>query len=110
MPSSLDPAFQIAQHGAPLRRRGLIRFLVPSLLGIALFLVPFQAGDSINIGMGLMADGLRTLPGDALPAIAVVVLCLSILLTLVAKLAQPGWAREGMLKELFNVAPRLPAA
>jgi len=92
--------------GAALSRHGLIRFLVPSSIGVLLFLVPFQAGDTINIGMGLMADSLNALLGDALPAIAVVVLGLSVSLTLIAKLARPVWARSGMLSELFDVAPR----
>jgi nucleoside recognition membrane protein YjiH len=61
----------------------LIKFLVPSLLGVLLFLVPFSVGGTINIGMGFAADGLKALLGDALPAIATVVLCLSVALTLV---------------------------
>ncbi|BBI64461.1 membrane protein [Vreelandella sulfidaeris] len=70
-----------------------------------LFLVPFQVGDTINIGMGLMADGLQTLLGSALPAIAMVVLCLSVVATLYAKLAHPGWAVKGVLHEMFHVGP-----
>ncbi|WP_129139272.1 YjiH family protein [Modicisalibacter coralii] len=95
----------LATQAAPLSRAGLLKFLIPSLLGIGLFLVPFSTGDTINIGMGLMADGLKALLGEALPPIAVAVLCLSIVLTLVVKLANPGWAREGALHELFDVAP-----
>lgn len=60
---------------AEIPRAHLLKFLIPSLIGVLLFLVPFQVGDSINIGMGLMADGLQTLLGAALPAIAVVILC-----------------------------------
>ncbi|SFU72570.1 YjiH family protein [Halomonas korlensis] len=105
MPSSLDTSDDIALEGAPLSRHGLIKFIVPSLIGVLLFLVPFSMGDTINIGMGFAADGLKALLGDALPAIAMVVLCLSLLLTLVVKFTHPGWASEGMLKELFDVAP-----
>ncbi|MDI5889969.1 YjiH family protein [Halomonas rhizosphaerae] len=105
MSSSLDSSDNIALEGAPLSRHGLIKFLVPSLIGVLLFLVPFSVGDTINIGMGFAADGLKALLGGALPAIATVVLCLSVVLTLVVKFTQPGWAREGMLRELFDVAP-----
>ncbi|GHE19659.1 YjiH family protein [Halomonas urumqiensis] len=103
MPSSLDPESRIAETGAPLSRHGLIKFLVPSLIGVLLFLVPFQVGGTINIGMGLMADGLKALLDGYLPAIAVVILCLSFLLTLMVKLAKPTWSRQGMLNELFDV-------
>jgi nucleoside recognition membrane protein YjiH len=89
----------------PIPQAHLLKFIVPSLIGVLLFLVPFQFGDTINIGMGLMAEGLQTLLGSALPAIAVVVLCLSVVITVYAKLANPGWAQNGMLHEMFHVGP-----
>lgn len=105
MPSSLDRSDDIANEEAPLSRHGLIKFLVPSIIGVLLFLVPFSFDDTINIGMGLAADGLQTLLGDALPAIATVVLCLSLLITAYVKLSKPRWAQDNALGELFDVAP-----
>lgn len=90
---------------APIPRAHILKFLIPSLIGVLLFLVPFQVGDTINIGMGLMADSLQALLGSALPAIAVVVLCLSVVATIYAKLANPAWAKKGMLHEMFHVGP-----
>lgn len=90
---------------APIPRAHLLKFIIPSLIGVLLFLVPFQVGDTINIGMGLMADSLQALLGSALPAIAVVVLCLSVVATIYAKLANPSWAKKGMLHEMFHVGP-----
>ena len=84
-------------------RAHLLKFLLPSLMGVLLFLVPFQVGDSINIGMGLMADGLQSLLGAALPAIALCVLCLSVIVTLYVKIAKPSWAQQGHFKEMFDV-------
>ncbi|MDW5376531.1 YjiH family protein [Halomonas sp. HP20-15] len=94
-----------APHGGRINPRALIKFLIPSLIGIGMFLIPFSTGDGINIGMGMLADGLKALLGAALPAIAVAVLCLSALLTALVKLTRPGWAREGAANELFDVAP-----
>lgn len=105
MSSYLHSADNISTEGAPLSTRGLIKFLVPSILGILLFLVPFSVGDSINIGMGLAADWLNAFLGDALPAIATAVLCLSIVFTLIVKTVRPRWAQQGGLKELFDVEP-----
>ncbi len=90
---------------APIPLAHLLKFIIPSLIGVLLFLVPFQVGDTINIGMGLMADSLQALLGSALPAIAVVVLCLSVVATIYAKLANPSWAKKGMLHEMFHVGP-----
>ncbi|EWG99771.1 YjiH family protein [Halomonas sp. BC04] len=89
----------------PLDRRNLLRFLIPSLIGVSLFLIPFQVGDTINIGMGLMADSLQTLLEGALPAIAVVVLAVSVLATLYVKLGRPAWAEKGVLHDMFHVGP-----
>ncbi|WP_404471877.1 YjiH family protein [Vreelandella venusta] len=88
---------------APIPRAHLLKFLIPSLIGVLLFLIPFQVGDSINIGMGLMADGLQTLLGAALPALAVVILCLSVVVTLYAKIAQPAWIKSGPFHDMFDV-------
>lgn len=105
MALSVNPDGSVANRAASMSYYGLLRFLVPSLVGVALFLVPYRVGDTINIGMGIMAESLQALLGDALPAIAAVILCLSIVLTLIVKLARPRWSREGVIRELFDVAP-----
>ncbi|HET8790299.1 MAG TPA: YjiH family protein, partial [Modicisalibacter sp.] len=106
MSSSLDAATgHDKANGGNINCRGLLKFLIPSLIGIGMFLVPISTGETINIGMGFLADGLNALLGAALPAIAVVVLCLSVALTTLVKLTKPGWAREGVWHEMFDVAP-----
>ena len=92
-----------ADPSAPIHRPHLLKFLIPSIIGVLLFLVPFQVGGSINIGMGLMADGLQSLLSAALPAIAMIVLCLSVVITLYVKLAKPGWAQSGHFHDMFDV-------
>ncbi|QTP59171.1 YjiH family protein [Billgrantia antri] len=103
--SSTDTTHRDAAAQEPFERSSLLKFLLPSALGVGLFLIPFQVGDTINIGMGLMADGLKALLDGALPAIAVVVLVLSVLATSWVKLARPGWAERGVLHDMFHVGP-----
>lgn len=103
--SSLESTGGDATQEGAYRRRDLLKFLIPSLIGVVLFLVPFKVGDTINIGMGLMADGLKAVLGDALPAIAVIVLCLSVVATLIIKVARPRWADRGVLHDMFHVGP-----
>ncbi|WP_248730271.1 MULTISPECIES: YjiH family protein [Halomonadaceae] len=105
MMSSLDTTPGNTPTNGSLSLKGLLKFLIPSLIGVSLFLVPFAVGDTINIGMGLMADGLKALLGDALPAIAVFVLSLSVLITLLVKVAKPSWARQGVWHDMFDVGP-----
>ncbi|PRY64228.1 nucleoside recognition membrane protein YjiH [Vreelandella songnenensis] len=101
--SPAEPKEPTASASIP--RAHLLKFLIPSILGVLLFLVPFQVGESVNIGMGLMADGLQALLGEALPAIAMAVLCISVITTLYVKAANPSWAQAGHFKDMFKVGP-----
>lgn len=55
--------------------------------------------------MGFMADGLKALLDGALPAIAVIVLVLSVLATTWIKLTHPSWAEKGVMRDMFHVGP-----
>lgn len=106
MSSSLEAAGGHAtSKDGRLSRRGLLKFLLPSLIGVGMFLVPISQGDQVTIGLGLMADWLKAALGDSLPTVAVAILCLSVLLTALVKLAKPGWARDGVWHEVFDVGP-----
>lgn len=103
--SSVETVPEDTAAPTPLNRRSLLKFLIPSLIGVAMFLIPFRVGDTINIGMGLMADGLNELMGDTLPAIAMTVLCLSVLITALVKIMRPDWGIKGLWAEVFDVGP-----
>jgi len=98
-----ETAVEVAPPAAEFSVRDFLKFLLPSLLGVAFFLVPVSIGGSINIGMGVLAEGLKALLDGMLPAIAVVVLCVSVLITLYAKLAGPGWVGMRVLGAAFGV-------
>lgn len=93
----------VVGSGQAFETRYLLKFLLPSALGVFLFLVPLSVGGSINIGMGVLADGLKALLGEALPGLAVAVLMLSVLITLYVKVRRPRWASQGPLREIFDV-------
>ncbi|MGL6215450.1 YjiH family protein [Billgrantia desiderata] len=103
--SSTDTTHRTRDGETPFERNNLFKFLIPSALGVGLFLVPFRIGDTINIGMGFLADGLKALLDGALPAIAVIVLVLSVLATSWIKLARPSWAEKGVMHDMFHVGP-----
>ncbi|MCE8038253.1 YjiH family protein [Halomonas sp. MCCC 1A11062] len=103
--SSTDTTHRTRTEETPFERNNLLKFLIPSALGVGLFLIPFQIGDTINIGMGFMADGLKALLDGALPAIAVIVLVLSVLATTWIKLTHPSWAEKGVMRDMFHVGP-----
>lgn len=85
--------------------RTLWAFLIPSLVGIGMFLVPFTIGDAINVGMGHLAHALISLLGELVPIIALVVFWASAVLTLYVRYVRPSWAESGAMKELFHIGP-----
>ncbi len=69
-----------------------LRFAIPSLLGVAMFLAPYPTEGGLNIGLGILTDWAKALLGGSLPTIAAVIVCVSALLSLYAALARPGWS------------------
>ena len=95
---------QPSDHAFNLRQ--LLIFLIPSLLGVLLFLTPIVYEEKVTIGLGLLADGLKAATGAYLPVIAVSLLGFSALAGLFASLLKPRWITERRaLNELFNLHP-----
>ena len=51
--------------------RNLLVFLLPSLVGIGMFLIPIKIDEAFNVGMGFLAYALMGLLENSLPTIAV---------------------------------------
>ncbi|HUE92523.1 YjiH family protein [Pseudomonas sp.] len=86
--------------------RQLLIFLIPSLLGVLLFLTPIVYDDKVTIGLGVMADALKTGLSAWLPAIATGLLLFSAALGLFASLFKPKWlTTRPTLNEMFNLSP-----
>ncbi|WP_369959049.1 YjiH family protein [Pseudomonas benzenivorans] len=86
--------------------RQLLIFLIPSLLGVLLFLTPIVYDGKVTIGLGVMADALKAALAAWLPAIATGLLLFSAALGLLASLFKPRWLTERRaLNELFNLHP-----
>lgn len=71
-----------------------LRFALPSLLGVAMFLTPYPTAGGLNIGLGILTDWAKVLLGGSLPAIAAAIVCLSALMSVYAALARPAWSRS----------------
>ncbi len=65
-----------------------LRFLVPSAVGVSIMLVPIRVGDSINIGMGILATLLQERVAGLLPALVTFVITLSAVATLAMTIAR----------------------
>ncbi|SDJ24643.1 YjiH family protein [Salimicrobium halophilum] len=63
----------------------LSKFLIPSIIGVLLFLVPISVNDTVTIGLGVMADGLQAALGPYIPAFMTLVLWISAVGSLAVK-------------------------
>ena len=84
---------------------GILKFVLPTLVGMSMFLIPIPSGESITIGIGVLSDALTAVLGGAVVPIGVVVLCLSVVTTLVARVANPDWMNRDGWREVFHVGP-----
>ena len=86
--------------------RQLLIFLIPSLLGVLLFLTPIVYDGKVTIGLGVMADALKNSLSAWLPAIATSLLLFSAALGLLGSTLKPRWlTQRHALNEMFNLRP-----
>lgn len=83
----------------------LLKFLIPSLLGIFIFMTPVMSSDGFTIPVAIMSGALQGLLATVLPAVIVTLICVSALGTIVTKLLRPKFIIENkFFNNLFNVS------
>ncbi|WP_404446332.1 YjiH family protein [Sutcliffiella horikoshii] len=82
-----------------------LKFIIPSLIGILLFMFPVMYNDELTIPIAILAGLLGDLLGDSIPAIMTVVITITAIATVVTKLAKPAFTKEqGFFNTLLNVS------
>ena len=78
-------------------------FLIPSILGVILFMIPVKFDGSWTVVCKIIADMIAGVIGDFLPILCVIILTISALMALIAKLLKPRFITENaLLKECFD--------
>lgn len=85
--------------------RGLLKFVLPSAVGVGMFLIPVPYGDTVTIGFGILAEEMQGRMGDLLPSMATGILCLSVVLTGWISRWKPEWTRDTAWAAVFDVGP-----
>ncbi len=81
------------------------KFLIPSILGIALFMVPVYFEDSWTILVKILADKLSGVIGDYIPILCLGIITLSAVMSLIG-LAKPKFITESkIMKNTFECGP-----
>ena len=82
------------------------KFLIPSLIGVLLFLVPIKVDGEITIGIGVLASSLLVTFKNQIPAFLVIMLGVTVLFTLTAVLVKPKFIMDHpFLKSVFYTGP-----
>ncbi len=87
-----------------------MKFVIPSLIGIFLFMIPIPNGEGVTIPIARLAGWLQGLFGPVipatLPAVMTVIISITALLSIVAVIAKPNWITErSFLVSLLQVSP-----
>jgi len=82
------------------------KFLIPSLIGVFIYIVPLPWKGAFSIVVGMMADTLEKTFSDVVPYFITTVICISALMALFTHLAKPKAILDNpYLNKLFNTTP-----
>ncbi|GAB6168697.1 YjiH family protein [Clostridium carnis] len=81
-------------------------FILPSLIGIILFMTPIKFDNEITIPVAVLSKFLVNLLGNSLPFIITATVCFSAICSIITKIVKPKFIIENeFLNTLFNVTP-----
>ncbi|MGG7059608.1 YjiH family protein [Clostridium tertium] len=82
-----------------------LTFIIPSLVGILLFIVPIKFNGEITIPVALMSKFLATMLDGYLTTIITLIICISAICSIITKILKPDLILESeFLNTLFNVS------
>lgn len=82
-----------------------LKFLIPSIIGVLLFMTPFSSEDGVTVPIAYLAGQISAILGDAIPALAVILITISVIGSLVAVFMKPTFIVENaFLNKMFNVS------
>ncbi|WP_422448927.1 MULTISPECIES: YjiH family protein [unclassified Endozoicomonas] len=86
--------------------RHWLTFLIPSLIGLLLFVTPVSINDEFTIPVALLAGGLKALLKDQLTTIITIIVSFTGCITIITKLFQPkAIMTRPFLNSLFDITP-----
>lgn len=85
--------------------RDYVQFIIPSLIGIFLFVIPLSINGEVSVAVALLANSIQALLGDTLPYIATFLIVITSFLSIYTKVFQPKRILNSpFLNKLFNVS------
>ena len=83
----------------------ILTFMIPSLIGLLLFMTPIKYDDALTIPIAIISKGLQHLIGDSITLIVTIIVLLTAALTLLCKLFNPSILQKSpFIYGLLNVS------
>ncbi|UXH43045.1 YjiH family protein [Rossellomorea vietnamensis] len=83
-----------------------LRFIIPSLLGVFLFMIPIPGKDGITIPIAVLSGLLQDWIGSYVPSIMTGLIILTVIGTVITKIAHPDFiVKSPFFSSLFDVRP-----
>lgn len=83
-----------------------LRFIIPSLIGVFIFMVPVKTSDGFTIPVAILADWIQDLLADQLSFIMMVIIVITAIMTVIARLlGKDGFRKTPFFHNLFYVSP-----
>lgn len=83
---------------------GVLKFVIPSLLGVFLFMTPISIGGEITIPVAVLSKWVQSTFADVLPMVLLLLVMITAVGTLVTKIFSPKFIiKNDFLNTLFNV-------
>lgn len=93
------------QTAKSIDKRGLVKFLLPSLFGIFIFLFPIYDGETFNIPLGIITEFFIDILASWLPGIVTYIMVISTSFTIIQGVFKPAFIeKSALLKSLFDVS------
>ncbi|MGM0900859.1 MAG: YjiH family protein [Bacillota bacterium] len=82
-----------------------LKFILPSLIGILLFITPIKTEDGITIPVAFLSNQINGAIGDLIPAIVVLVMAISTVGSIIATVVKPNFITQNKtMNTLFSVS------
>lgn len=82
-----------------------LRFIVPSFIGVFLFMIPIPSSDGLTIPIAILANWIQDLLADQLSAIMMIIIVITGIMSVIAKvIGREAFARTPFFQQLFYVS------
>jgi len=86
--------------------KSYFKFLIPSFIGILLFMTPIRLDKEITIPVAFFSQNIQIFLEDYLPSIMMILIIISSFITIITKIFKPKFiTNNDYLKNLFDITP-----